>query len=209
MDCSMPGFYVLHYLLEFGQTHVLNQWFHPTISSSFTPFSSCLQSFPASGSFPMSWLFASGGQIIGASVSASVLPMNIQGWFPLDTGFLPLLSKNTQGSSPGPQFKRINSLALSLLYGPALTTTYDYWKTIALIGSDKESAYNVGDLGLIPRLEWSSVGGHGNPLQYSCLKNSMDRGAWWATVHGVAKVGQNLGTKLLPPAVCSDWVFYQ
>ena len=126
MDCSTPGFPVLHYLLEFAQTHVLNQWRHPTISSSVTPFSSCLQSFPASGSFPMSLLFASGGQIIGASVSASVLPMNIQGWFPLDPGFLPLLSKNTQGSSPEPQFKRINSLALSLLYGPALTTTYDY-----------------------------------------------------------------------------------
>ena len=56
-------------------------WCHPTISSSVIPFSSCLQSFPASGSFPMSRLFASGGQSTG--VSASVLPMNIQGWFPL------------------------------------------------------------------------------------------------------------------------------
>ena len=93
MDCNTPGFPVLHYLLEFVQTQVLNQWCHPTISSSVTPFSSCLQSFPASGSSPMSWLFASGGQIIGASVSASVLPMNIQGWFPLDPGLLPLLSK--------------------------------------------------------------------------------------------------------------------
>ena len=61
----------------------LNWWCHPTISSSVAPFSSCPQSFPASGSFPMSQLFASGGQSIGASASASVLPMNIQGWFPL------------------------------------------------------------------------------------------------------------------------------
>ena len=62
----------------------LSRWYHPTISSSVIPFSSWLQSFPASGSFPMSQLFSSGGQSIGASASASVLPMNIQGWFPWD-----------------------------------------------------------------------------------------------------------------------------
>ena len=61
----------------------LSWWCHPTISSSVVPFSSRLQSFPASGSFPMNQLFASGGQSIGASASASVLPMNIQDWFPL------------------------------------------------------------------------------------------------------------------------------
>ena len=61
----------------------LSQWCHPTISSSIVPFSSCLQSFPGSGSFPMSQFFSSGGQSIGASVLASVLPMNIQDWFPL------------------------------------------------------------------------------------------------------------------------------
>ena len=72
----------------------LSQWCHLTISSSFVPFSSCLQSFPASGSFQMSWLFASGGQSIGASASASVLPMNIQEWFPLRlTGWISLQSK--------------------------------------------------------------------------------------------------------------------
>ena len=60
----------------------MGPWCHPTISSSVIPFSSCLQSFPASGSFPMSQLFASGGQATGASASASVLPVNIQGWFP-------------------------------------------------------------------------------------------------------------------------------
>ena len=62
----------------------LTRWCHPTISSSVIPFSSCLQSFPASGSFPVSWLLASGDQSTGASASASVFPMNIQGWFPLE-----------------------------------------------------------------------------------------------------------------------------
>ena len=64
----------------------LNRWCHPTISSSGVPFSSCLQSFPAPGSFPMSQFFVSGGQIIGASASASVLPMNIQDWFHKEFG---------------------------------------------------------------------------------------------------------------------------
>ena len=73
---------------------LLNWWCRATISSSVTLFSFCLQSFPASGSFPMSWLFASGGQSIGASASASVFPKSIQGWFPLRlTGLISLLSK--------------------------------------------------------------------------------------------------------------------
>ena len=72
----------------------LNRRCHPTISSSVVPFSSCLQSFPASGSFPMSQFFTSGGQSIGASASASVLPMNIQDWSPLGwTGLISLQSK--------------------------------------------------------------------------------------------------------------------
>ena len=72
----------------------LSQWCHPTISSSVVPFSSCHQSFPASGSFPMSWLFISGGHSIEASASTSVLPVNIQGWFPLGlTSWISLQSK--------------------------------------------------------------------------------------------------------------------
>ena len=72
----------------------LSQWCHPTISSSVVPFSSCLQSFPKSGSFPMSWLTASGGQSIGVSALASVLPMNIQDWFSLGlAGLISLLLK--------------------------------------------------------------------------------------------------------------------
>ena len=73
---------------------LLSRWCHPTISSSVVPFSSCSQSFPASGSLQMSQFFASGGQSIGASASASVLPMNIQDWFPLEwTGWISLQSK--------------------------------------------------------------------------------------------------------------------
>ena len=72
----------------------LSRWCHPTISSSVVPFSSCLQSFPASGSFPMSQFFTSGGQSTAASASASVLPMNIQNWSPLGwTGWISLQSK--------------------------------------------------------------------------------------------------------------------
>ena len=72
----------------------LSQWCHPTISSSAAPFSSCPQSFPASGSFQVSWLFTSGGQNIGASASTSVLPTTIQGWFPLElTALISMLSK--------------------------------------------------------------------------------------------------------------------
>ena len=95
MDCSKPGFPV-HYLLEFAQTHV--RWVSDAIRPShpLPPFSSCPQSFPASGSFPVSQLFASGGQSIGASASVSVLPMNIQDWSPLGwTGLFSLLSKGT------------------------------------------------------------------------------------------------------------------
>ena len=77
MNHSTPGLPVHHQLPEFTQTHV-----HRVISSSVVPFSFCLQSFPALGSFLMNQLFTSGGQNIGVSVSASVLPMNIQGWFP-------------------------------------------------------------------------------------------------------------------------------
>ena len=105
----------------------LSQWCHPTISSSVIPFSSHLQSFPASGSFQMSQLFASGGRSIGVSASTSVLPMKIQDWFPLElSGWIFLQSRNSRESSPTPQFKSINSLALSFLHGPTLTYISQY-----------------------------------------------------------------------------------
>ena len=114
MDCSTPGLVLLHYLLKLAQTHVQHartpcpspiarvypnpcpssQWCHPTISFSVVPFSSCPQCFPASGSFPMSQLFASDGQSIGVSASTSVPPMKTQGWSSLGwTGWISLQSK--------------------------------------------------------------------------------------------------------------------
>ena len=104
----------------------LSRWCHPTISLSVIPFSSCLQSFPASGSFQMSQFFTSGGQIIGASASAKVLPMNIQDWFPL--GWTGWISLGLSRVFPTPQLKSINSLMLSILYSPTLTSIHDYWK---------------------------------------------------------------------------------
>ena len=105
----------------------LSQCCHPTISSSGIPFSSCLQSFPASGSFPISQLFTSGGQSIGAS--ASVLPVNIQGWFPLgSTGLISLLSKRLSRIFSSTTVWRLNSSVLSLFYCPSLTSVHDYWK---------------------------------------------------------------------------------
>ena len=107
----------------------LSQWCHPTVSSpvpssSAVPFSFCLQSFSASGSFPVSWMFSSGGQ---SRASASVLPMNIQGWFPLGlTGLISLQSKGL--SRVFSKFESINSLALSLLDGLTLTSVHNYWK---------------------------------------------------------------------------------
>ena len=103
-----------------------SQWFHPTISSSVFPFSSCLQSFPASGSFPMSQLFESGGQSI--TTSASVLPIIIQGLSPLELTGWPCCPKDSEESSPEPQFKSISSSVLSLPHGPTLTSVREHWK---------------------------------------------------------------------------------
>ena len=126
-----------------------SQWCHSTISSSVVPFSH-LQSFPASGSFPVSQFFTSGGQNIGVSASASVLPMNIQDWFPLGwTGWISLQSKGlsrvfSNTTVQKHQFckvislqlikinggggESINSSVLSFLYSPTLTSIHGYWK---------------------------------------------------------------------------------
>ena len=98
-------------------------------SSSVIPFSSSLQSFPALGSFPVSQVFPSGGQSTAVSISASVLPMNTQDWSPSGwTGWSPCSPRDSQESSPTPQFKSINSLAFSFLYRPTLTSIHNYWK---------------------------------------------------------------------------------
>ena len=110
----------------------LSQWCHPTISFSVIHFSSQIQSFPAWGSLPMSQgKVASGDQSTGTS--ASVLPMNIQGWFPLGwTGWSPCNPRESQESFPTPQFKSINFSALSLLHSPTLKSIHDHWKNHSL-----------------------------------------------------------------------------
>ena len=121
----------------YSNSHPLSWWCHPTISSSVIPFSSCLQSFPASESFQMSQFFTSGGQSIGVTASASALTINTQDWFPLGwAGWISLLSKDSQKSSPTPQFKSINYLVLSFLYSPTLTSIHDYWKNYCFDHTD-------------------------------------------------------------------------
>ena len=110
-----------------------SQWWHPTISSSVIPFFSCPQSLPASESYPMSQLFVWSGQSTGVSALASFLPRNTQGWSPSEwTGWISLQSKDSQVSSPIPQFKSINSSVLSFLHSPTLTSIHDHWKNHSL-----------------------------------------------------------------------------
>ena len=133
MDCNMPGFPGHHQLLEFTQTHV--HWVgdaiqppHPLLSAS--PLAFNLSQHQGNDAFPMSQFFTSRWpKSIRASASASVLPANIQGCFPLElTGLISLQSKRLSESSPTPQFKSINSCVLSFLYGPNLISILDYWK---------------------------------------------------------------------------------
>ena len=102
----------------------LSQWCHPAISSSVIPFSSCLQSFLASGSFQMSQFFTSRGQSIGVSASASVLPMNIQDWFPL--GLTGLISLQSKGLFSNTTVKKHQFFGAQLFYSPILTSIHDY-----------------------------------------------------------------------------------
>ena len=139
----------------------LSRWCHPTISSSVVPFS-CPQSFPALGSFPMSQLFASGGQSIGVSASTSVLPMNTQNWSPLGwTGGISLQSKGLSRVFPNitVQKHQFFFLVLSFLYTATHTSIHDFRKTTALtrwtfIGKAMSSIFNMLsrlDIAFLPR----------------------------------------------------------
>ena len=134
LDCSMPGFPVHHQLPELAQTPV--HWVGDAIQPSHplpSPSPPAPKSLPESGFFPMSQLFTWGGQSIRVSASASVLPMDIQDWFPLVlTGWISLQSRDSHESSPTPQFKSINSSALSFLHSPTFTSIHDYWKNHSL-----------------------------------------------------------------------------
>ena len=164
-----------------------SRWCHPISSSSVVPFSSCLQSFPASRSFLIGQFFASGGQSTRVSSSASVLPMNIQGWFPL--GLTDLISFAAQGilknllqhHSSRVSIPWCSAFFIVQFSHPYMTTG----KTIAFtrwtfIGKVMSLLFNMLSRFVIGE-------GNGNPLQCSCLVNPMDWGAWPATVHGVTK----------------------
>ena len=132
----------------------LSWWCHPTTSSSVAPFSSCPQSFPASGSFPMSHLFTSGGQSIGVSASSSVLPMNVQGWL--------AKYKCILWDELCPWNRCIEMLMI-------IICEWDYFR-------------NEVFADIIKLISWQGKGligeSNGTPLQYSCLENPMDGGAW-------------------------------
>ena len=131
MDCSTPGFPVLHHLIECAQTL---HWFSDAIQSSHPLLSSSPVAFNLSqhqGLFQ--WVSSSqGGQSIGASASASVVPVSLGlihlGW----TGLISCSPRDSQESSPEPQFESIHSSVFSLLYAPTLTCVHDYWKELAL-----------------------------------------------------------------------------
>ena len=139
MDCSMPGFSVIHYLLEFAETHV--HWVSDVIQPSFLccPFFSCPQSFPESWSFPVSQLLASDAQSVRASPSASFLPANMD-WFTLGlTGLISLQYKGLSRVLSSTTVQKHQFLPLSCLYGPStikstlygpstLASVLNYWK---------------------------------------------------------------------------------
>ena len=134
MNCSTPGLPVHHQLLEFTQTHVHQvgdaiQPFHPLLSPSPPPPN------PSQHQSLFQWVNSSHevAKVSGVSASASFLPKNTQDWSPLEwTGWISLQSWDYQESSPTPQFKSINSSALSFLYSPTLTSIHDHWKNRSL-----------------------------------------------------------------------------
>ena len=148
-----------------------SRWCYPITSSSVVSFSSCLQLFPAAGSFLMSQFFASGGQSIGVSASGSVLPMNSQVWSPLGwTGWISLQSKG-----------------LLRIFSNTTVQKHQFFGT--QLGC---SPWGLEDSDTTEQLHFhfslSCIGkGNGNPLQCSCLENPRDGGAWWAAVYGVAQ----------------------
>ena len=173
MDCSMPCFPVHHQLPELAQTRV--RW----VGDAFQP------SHPRSPSPPTFNLSQHQGLFSWVSLrirwpkyevsaSASVLPMNTQDWSDLGwTGWISLLSKELSRVLSNTTVQKHQFIGTQLGFPGASEV--------------KASACNAGDLGSIPGLGRSPGEGNGNPLEYSCLENPMDGGAWWATVHGVAK----------------------
>ena len=131
----------------------LTWWYLTTISSSVVPFSSCLQSFTASASLPMSQFFTSGCQSIVASASPSVLPKIFRTYFLYDwlVGY-PCSPRDSQESSPTLQLKSINSSVLSFLFGPILTSIHDYWKNHSFDYTDLCQESNAPAFYMLSRL---------------------------------------------------------
>ena len=161
MDCRLPCLSPTPRACSYSCP--LSQWYHPTISSSVVPFSSCLQSFVASGSFPVSQFFTTGGQSIRVSASASVLPMNIQDWFPVRlTGLISLQSRNSQESSPTTQFKSINMLHSAFfivqISHPYMTTgksiTLTRWTFVRKVMSLLFNMLSRLVIAFLPRISW-------------------------------------------------------
>ena len=110
-----------------------SRWFHPAISSSVVPFSSCPQSLPASESFPKSQLFSWGGQSTGVSALASVLPMNTQDWSPLEwTGWISLQSKGLSRVFSNTTVQKHQFFGAQLFHSPTFTSIHDHWKNHSL-----------------------------------------------------------------------------
>ena len=161
----------------------------------------CPQSFPASESLPMSQFFTSGGQSIVVSTSTSVLPMNIQDWFPLGwTGLISLLSKGLSRVFSNTTVQKHQYICV-YMYIINQYIIWLIWHGLYMTSDTNEVGFPDSSvhkdfacqfrrcrrLGLRPGLGRSPGEGNGNPLLYCCLENPMDKGAWWATVHGVTK----------------------
>ena len=185
MDCNMPGFPIHHQLLEFTQIHV-----HQvgdamgTISSSVIPCSSCLQSFPASGSLPVSQFFMSGSQSIGVSASPSVLPMNIQDWFPLGwTGLISL------------QPNRL----LGVFSNTAVQKHLFFWHSAFFIVQLSHPSMTPGKTIALTR--WTFVG-----KVMSLLFNMLSR--LWKTVKSRKLTNYSLWAKSSPPVTSVNFTVY-
>ena len=143
---NSTSFYVPHHSQSLPSSCPSNWWCHQLSYRLSVELFFCLQSFPASGSFQMSQLFASGGWNIGVSTSASILPMNIQGWVSLRlTGLISLLFKGLSKVFAASQFESISSSVPCLLYGPALASVHDYWKDHSTWNFAKRCLYFILD----------------------------------------------------------------